>query len=507
MQLHRHPLARRPPRLLGYALALLALLFGLRPLHASEPPATIVILGASGDLSGRLLMPALQQLSQHGILGEGARVVGWTRPNAAYQGDAGFRAWMKTRVATLTGKPVDEGAWQGLEGKLHLHEGDLGQAQDFAALKAKLEAMDKADMASGAITQPRRVVFYYAVAPSLIEPVTQHLAANGLIGPGTGNDVVPEKPIGTDAKSARRIVDVLVKAAGRDHVFFMDHYNGKAGVESLRQLRLGDPRFGKIWNKKYISAIEMRALEKIGAEGRGAYYDGAGATRDMIQSHLLQALSFATMSKPGSDSPAAVRDAKIALLESLAVSTSKQGKPRVVRGQYRAGGGLGDYAAEKGVTAGSSTETYVRMGLGLGDGPLKGVPLSVESGKGMPRKESQLEVRFRRLPLELAQLVGQDPDQPASLHIDFDSGDVKLGGKPLQLGGKGPSLLAYARQLKNVLVRDHSSFPDPREIEASWKLVDPILAGWRSAGQKGLRSYKAGGRGPQAAKQVSRLGR
>jgi glucose-6-phosphate 1-dehydrogenase len=202
-----------------------------------------------------------------------------------------------------------------------------------------------------------------------------------------------------------------------------------------------------------------------------------------------------------------VRDAKIALLESLAVATSKTGKARVVRGQYRAGGSLGDYTAEKGVAPGSSTETYVRMGLGVSDGPLKGVPLSVESGKGMPRKESQLEVRFRRLPLELAQLVGQDPDQPATLHVDFDNGEVKLAGKTLSLGGTGPSLVAYARQLKNVLARDHSSFPDPREIEASWKLIDPILGGWRSAGQQGLRSYQAGGRGPKAANQVSKLGR
>ncbi len=471
-------------------LGVLALLFA-RVAYADPEPATIVVLGATGDLSSRLLTPALTEII--GSLPKGSRVVGVAR-GAPFSGDAEFRVWLKERTKNLTGKLDDKG-WTALESRLHYQPVDLGVSKDYLGLKERLATLDRDDERAGEINGPRRVIFYYAFAPTLIGPTTKELAKIGLIGPGTRNDVVPEKPIGIDGKSAAAIISDVISAAGTDHVYFMDHYNGKPGVQSLQQLRT-DPRFARMWDKRHIDHLEVTALESIGVEGRGSFYDPVGATRDMVQSHLLQTLSFATM-RPKSLAPNDVAAAKAEALESLTID------PRdLVRGQYRAGAKLGGYLGEIGVEPDSATESYVKLRLRSSLRKLSGVAMTIESGKALSAKQSQVVVHMKRLPTELALDVGLDPKAAADLRVDVATGTVTLAGRPVTLAGELQRRSAYATQLMRVVSGDKTFFPSAREIRAQWKLIDPIEQRWQCE-HKSLARYQAGSKGPASAKRLA----
>ena len=475
-----------------------------RVAFAGAGPTTVVVIGATGDLTSRLLMPSFVQLSEEGELPKGARIVGMALPSKAFSGDDGFRSWMKTRLATMGGN-VEPAAWDRLSRNVNFHEGDLADAGSFTALKSKLTALDQADREAGAIGASRRVVFYFAIAPKLIGTTLDNLAKAGLIGKHLANDVVLEKPIGTDSTTAREINDKLESVIGEQHVYRMDHYLGKTTVRNLHHLRFEDPRFKSIWNKKFIERIEVAAVEKLGVEGRGGYYEQAGATSDMVQSHLLQVVAMATMDKPKSQDAADLRKSKIALLKSIKPANMNHLERDVVRGQYTGNDEMPGYLGEQAVSPSSSTETFVAMKLNVGTRAFKNVPINVTTGKALGEKQSYVKVHFKRLPTELAIELGRDPAEHATLTLGIDpTPSLSMDGQKMAFDrGKSPQLSPYANQLRSVLASDPSLFLHRDESEASWAFIDPIRALWAQAGAKGLKKYRAGSTGPAAAQRVT----
>jgi glucose-6-phosphate 1-dehydrogenase len=478
----------------GLLLAALVLL--ARAAAAAPEPANLTILGASGDLTGRLLMPSLIQLAKESLLPPGSRVIGVGPPSAEYPDDPTFRGWMKARVRSLAGA-VDEQTWPGFADRLHFQAADVDRPADLVALKERLSALSAADGPKG-----RRNIFYLALPPTKIKAAIEGLAAAGLIGPGVDGDVVVEKPIGVDEKSAREINDLLDRTLGEAHTFRMDHFLGKPNVRRILDLRFSDPRFARVWNKRFIDRIDVDAGEQIGIEGRGAFMEGTGALRDMVQSHLLQALSVLIMDRPRTLAPDAIRAEKIKALESIRPMSVPEAAKKVVRGQYTAADGRRGYREEPGVARDSTIETYVAVPIDLGLRSFRHVPVVLHTGKAEAEKDTSIAVHFKRLPPELTP-KGRDPGEGGTLRFAIaPRPGITLDGQEVALPARGPELLPYARQIADVLARDQSMFLHRRESEAAWRVVDPIERAFRLAGARGLRLYPAGSRGP---KQADRL--
>ncbi len=484
-------------RLLAAALALFAGWTPARGDAGAPTPATVVVLGATGDLTARMLVPALLELERAHALPAGTRVLGLAPPSPDIpdNSDAAFRRLIQDRVKQLAPSGWDATAWSRLAPALHFQPGDLADPKTFEALAARLAALEGA---------PSTHVFYLALPPKLIGPTVQRLQGAGLIGRGDRHvRVVVEKPIGVDLASARAINDDLERIVGEDRTYRMDHYLGKQNVRNLLKLRFADRRFQSIWNKHYIDRIEVSAHEKVGIEGRSAFYESVGAARDMVQSHLLQVLALATMDRPAGPGAAGVREAKIRLLESLRPLGPQEVARQVVRGQYR-GGAAGGYRDQSGVAPDSVTETYVAMRVELPGRRWAGVPMHLVTGKALDEKRTEVRVHFRRLPAQLAASIGQAPEEPAILTIGIDpKPTLSLAGRPLALPpAAGPSLGPYARQLADVLAGDQALFLHRRETEAAWRFIDPIVAAWKQAGRNRLFPYRAGSTGPIRARTV-----
>ena len=485
----------------------------------SIPPTVMVIFGASGDLTARKLVPALFNLSLDHLLPKDFFLIGYGRKHVS---DDDFRSGLKKSLSAHSRRPVNKDIWDKLEPGVSFHTGAYDDPSSFEELKLKIEKIEK--MVGG----PIQCMFYLSTPPSGFLPILENLGNSGLArlhkNTPSASKVIVEKPFGRDLDSARELNQMINRRFSESQVFRIDHYLGKETVQSLLVQRFANSIFEPVWNRNYVSSVQITVSEDLGVGSRAGYYDRSGAMRDMIQNHVMQLLALTTMEPPSSLDPEAIRDEKVKALQAIKPLKLNDPHAEVVRGVYTEGLVGGEkaigYQNENGVSSTSYTETYAGLCLQLDNWRWKGVPFYIRSGKRLARKVSEIVVQFPRPP---AILFGHDSRQPLSpnlltiriqpnegvgLSLNSKTPGLETKLQPVNLsfgyettfGSNTPE--AYERLILDALAGDGTLFIRGDEAENSWALLTPVLDYWQSMGNQGLEEYAAGSWGPLAADKL-----
>ncbi|GMU62423.1 MAG: glucose-6-phosphate 1-dehydrogenase [Myxococcaceae bacterium] len=481
-------------------------------------PCTLVIFGASGDLTKRKLVPALYTLACERLLPASMAIVGFARKGTS---DEAFRAEMKEACATFARhRPLEPHAWDAFAKNLFFQTGDYDDAASYQALKARLAALDQ-DRGI-----PGNRVFYLSTPPSTFPVAVKRLGEAGLVDASKGRPfrrVIIEKPFGTDLLTAQALNREVLGVLDESSVYRIDHYLGKETVQNLMVLRFANGLFEPLWNSRYVDHVQITGAEALGIEGRGGYFEQAGILRDMVQNHLFQVLAITAMEPPVSTHADDLRDEKVKVLKALRPIPEGRFDEFVVRGQYRAGTVSGrrqvGYQEEPGVQPGSKRETYVALKLFIDNWRWAGVPFYLRSAKAMPKKVTEVALVFREAPLRLfgdrAQ-AGQSPNVLA-IRIQPDEGvslrfGAKVPGNTLEIqpvnmefrygtsfGQEPPE--AYERLLLDCMLGDQALFTRGDEVEASWRWISRVHEAWDAAADD-VETYEAGTWGPDEADRL-----
>ena len=466
---------------------------------------TIVIFGASGDLTSRKLIPALYELRRKERLPEGVRVVGFSRTPFTHQQ---WRAALAESTGRELGAAFDASLWESFAQSLFYHPGDIGRAEDFEALRQALEELE-----GGAATTR---IYYLSTAPQFYEQAVARIGAARLADPSCERcRVVIEKPFGTDQVSAHRLNDKVHEVFREPQVYRIDHYLGKETVANVLVLRFANTIFEPVWNRNYIDHVQITAAEELLVGRRAGYYDSAGVLRDMFQNHLLQLLTLTAMEGPSRFEADSVRDEKVKVLRAIRPMRPDEVAARTVRGRYRG------YLDEPDVSAQSQTATFAAIRLSIDNWRWQGVPFYLRSGKGMSCRTTQIVIQFRTPPhmmfdrgsrelYDANRLVLQiQPAEGIQLHFQTKVPDAGMLLRQTELdfdfrrrfAGDMPE--AYQRLLLDVLQGDASLFARADEVELAWGLIDPIQQVWDS-GLPEMADYEPGGWGPAASSEWMR---
>ncbi len=490
---------------------------GLEDSRKADESCTIVIFGASGDLTARKLIPALYHLHLEGQMPESFRVVGFARRNKT---DASWRAEMRISVETYsrTGR-VDDAYWNAFAASLSYHRGDLTDAAAYAGLAKRLSGLDDPCLVNN-------LVFYLAISPSLFGEVVDRLHAANLLHRMEEDGkhwqrVVVEKPFGHDLQSARVLNNHLMRHARERQIFRIDHYLGKETVQNIMMFRFSNAIFEQLWNREAIEHVQITVSEDIGVGSRGGYFEEVGTLRDMMQNHLLQILSLVAMEPPPSLAAEDIRNEKVKLLKSIRSMTPEAVAMNVVRGQYLAGPVNGDnregYRQEERVAPESNVETFVAVKLFIDNWRWSGVPFYLRTGKNLPLRASEVRVQFRPTPnvlfaaqrhLDLhanALTLRLQPDEGIFLRFNGKVPGNSIETRPVRMhfgydaefGAYTPE--AYERLLLEAMAGDATLFIRRDEVETAWQIVDDIRTGWGDTPLSNREFYVAGTWGPVAA--------
>jgi glucose-6-phosphate 1-dehydrogenase len=477
-------------------------------------PCSIVIFGASGDLTARKLIPAFYHLCKDKQMPSAFRVIGFARRDKT---DESWRNELREELNQFSRtQPVDEAVWKEFARNLSYCRGDL---TDAAAYK-KLEEM-LTSFGSGPLRE--NLLFYLATQPSQFGEVIEQIHRAGLLHKdGAGwQRIVVEKPFGHDLASAQMLNRELTRYAHEQQVCRIDHYLGKETVQNILMFRFSNSIFERLWNRESVDHVQITVSEKIGVGDRGGYYEEAGALRDMVQNHMLQVLSLVTMEPPVSLAAESVRDEKVKLLKSIRALTPEDVAKQVVRGQYFAGIVNGEprpgYRQEPKVKSNSNVETYVALKLLIDNWRWSGVPFYLRTGKNLPMSASEVRIQFRPTPHVLfAAQCGQHLDTNAiALRLQPNEGiylrfngkvpGMSLGVRPVRMhfsydaefGAYTPE--AYERLLLEAIAGDATLFIRRDEVETAWQIVDSIRKNWDNKPLTNREFYAAGTWGPIAA--------
>ncbi len=488
----------------------------VRPPLCEADACTLIIFGATGDLTRRKLLPALYELQCVGGMNSRCEIIGTGRTALS---EAQFRSRVREAFAEAKDAvDTNDARWKGFEQRLSYLQGDPSNPEFYSTLAADLEARLQAG------GNPNRL-FYVATPSSLARPIIGGLAKAGLAKNDAGwSRLVIEKPFGRDLESARELSRVVNEAFAEEAVFRIDHYLGKETVQNILVFRFGNTMLEPVWNRNYIDHVEITAAETLGVESRAAFYEETGALRDMVTNHLLQLLTLTAMEPPVALDAAALRDQKVQLLRSMHPMTADEVRQRTVRGQYGAGNVFGlpvpGYRDEPGVQKLSSTETYAAVDFRIDNWRWEGVPFYVRTGKRLSLQHAEVVVHFKRTPQALFAHAPQahlEPNQ-ITLRIQPDEGitigfAAKRPGDELRsigvaadfsyaesFEGKPPS--AYATLLLDVMQGDHTRFTRRDEVEAEWRIITPILEAWAKQPPPPFPNYAAGSDGPAEARAL-----
>jgi len=487
--------------------------------HPGRPadPCAMVICGASGDLTKRKLIPALYNLANDHLLSSEFAIVGFARNDL----DTGaFRRQLAEDIKTFATGSVDAEIWEWLLGRIYYVPGDFKDPKAYQKLKEVIAQEIHSNSAHG------NVLYYLATAPSLFAEIVRQLGAAGLAHEEDGRwrRVIIEKPFGRDLESARALNAEINEALKERQIYRIDHYLGKETVQNILAFRFGNGIFEPVWNRRYIDHIQITAAESVGVEQRGGYYEASGALRDMVPNHLFQLLSLTAMEPPVSFDADKVRDEQAKVLHAIQPLTPEEVLSKTVRGQYGPGmngeAHVPAYREELSVAHDSNMETFVALKLNIDNWRWADVPFYLRTGKRLPKRVTEIVVQFRRAPFVLFRNTPVDQLNANRLvvHIQPDEGislrfGAKIPGPIMQMGavnmdfdyadyfGCRPST-GYERLLYDSMCGDATLFQRADNVEAGWKVVQPLLDAWSNNRPKDFPNYLAGGGGPSAADEL-----
>jgi glucose-6-phosphate 1-dehydrogenase len=499
-----------------------------RQASTTAPPCSLVIFGTGGDLTRRLLMPAVYNLSKAGRLSENFALIGVDRSKRTlkqFHDDlgAGIQKFVSDTAGDSEGGgggKFDEKAWEFLTRRTNLVDGDVTQPETYKKIAEDLVRAAKQHNTGG------NAIFYLAVASSLFGPIVESLASAGLMEEKDGHwrRVIIEKPFGTDLPSAKALNARILKVVEESQVYRMDHFLGKETVQNIMALRFANGIFEPLWNRDHIDHVQITVAETVGVERRAAFYEATGALRDMVPNHVFQLVSLTAMEPPNSFDPDAVRTEKTKALQAIVPFADGDEQRNVVRGQYAAGTVRGQpvigYRDSDGVAKDSMTETYVAMRIAIDNWRWAGVPFYLRTGKAMTRRTSEIAIQFKGAPFALFRDTAVDNLTPnvLALQIQPDEGvslqfSAKKPGPEIQLGGvrmdfrykdyfqAAPST-GYETLVYDCMIGDQTLFQRDDSVEAGWSAVQPILDLWHNDKKAPLEFYPAGSAGPEGADQL-----
>lgn len=487
----------------------------------------MVIFGASGDLTRRKLMPALYSLYTGGRLPEGFSILGIGRTGYT---DETYREYMHDALAPLSATTAPNPEYvrdasssssasvrTGAEAfcnHLHYLSIDPAQTEGYTLLAHRLQEFSGEQ-------EPDNLLFYLATPPSLYGVIPLHLKTAGLNRHGVR--IIVEKPFGYDLKSAQELNRIYASVFEEHQIYRIDHFLGKETAQNILAFRFANGIFEPLWNRNYIEYVEVTAVENIGIEQRGGFYDGTGALRDMVQNHLIQLVALTAMEPPAVFTADAFRNEVVKVYESLKPLTAEDLDSHVVRGQYLSSGARKSYREEKNIPGDSRTETYIAMKIGINNWRWSGVPFYIRTGKQMPTKVTEIVVHFRETPHQMFRCQGThcpranqlilrlQPNEGIVLKFGmkvpssgFDVKQVMMDFSYDQLGGDYPTGDAYARLIEDCIQGDPTLFTRSDAVEASWRFFDPLLRYWEENPDAPLYGYPAGTWGPLESEAMIR---
>ncbi len=475
------------------------------------PPCTLVIFGAGGDLTKRLLMPALYNLAVDGLLDDGMQIIGVNhgdRATQAWRDDlhSALQQFAADKASTFHAGKLDDHAWNWVAQRLSYLGGDFEDEGTYQRLAQQLGKEAQGN-----------VVFYLAVGAHFFKPIVEHLGKAGLLkehegGHGPFRRVVIEKPFGTDLASARDLNRHLLSFAKESQIYRIDHFLGKDTVQSILAVRFANALFEPVWRREYIDSVQITASEVIGVEGRGSFYEQTGAFRDMVPNHLFQLLGMVAMEPPNSFSAEAVRDKKAEIFDALKPLTPQD----VVLGQYGKGPAGVSYRDEPNVAKDSQTETYAAARVQIDNWRWAGVPFYLRTGKRLAARRTEISVQLKRVPFRLFRDTPVEALTPnvMTLRIDPSHGttfalNVKAPGPVMQIGAVQSSFdydtffresanVGYETLLYDCMLGDETLFQRADSIEATWAAVNDVLHPQRGVTIP-VHDYAAGSEGPAQA--------
>jgi len=479
---------------------------------------SIIIFGASGDLTSRKLIPALLQLHSENQMPDQFRVIGIARREKT---DDEWRAELRATIVKHSRSRAGQvSQWEKFAKNITYLRGDVNDPETYRTLKEQLTSFDNEALSNN-------LIFYLATSPTLFGKAVDQLHEGGLLRRRQDNDVfwqrvVVEKPFGQDLKSARKLNARLINHARERQIFRIDHYLGKETVQNIMMFRFSNAVFEQLWNREAIEHVQITVSENIGVGDRGGYFEEAGTLRDMVQNHLLQILSLVGMEPPVSLEAEAIRSEKVKLLQSIRQLTPEDVTQQVVRAQYFAGNVDGNiragYRQEDKVDPKSNVETYVAMKLFVDNWRWSGVPFYLRTGKNLPLRASEVRVQFRPTPNVL--FAKQADLQPNALTLRLQPNEgiyLRFNGKvpgnsmeirPVRMhfgydtefGAYTPE--AYERLLLETMAGDATLFIRRDEVETAWQIVDDIRTGWGDTPLSNREIYAAGTWGPEEAEDL-----
>ena len=477
-------------------------------------PCSFVIFGVTGDLAHRLVIPALYNLAATGLLPDKFCVVGITRkgmPNDE------LRNGLMKGLREFATRPVDDAIATRLLECVTCIAADPTEPASFDKMRQQIERLE-ANRSTGG-----NRLFYLATPPDAFAPISRELGRTGLLREESGawRRLVIEKPFGTDLASAKVLNGELLKIVDEHQIYRIDHYLGKETVQNILVLRFANGMFEPIWNRNHIDHVQITVDEKLGVGHRGSFYDSTGALRDMVPNHLFQLLSLVAMEPPIRFDAHSVRSEKADVLAAIQPQSESDALKNSVRGQYQ-GGKIGDteiedYGKTEDVKPGSTTETYAALKLTIDNWRWAGVPFYLRTGKALGIKRTEVAIKFKQAPFAMFSctaaetlaenylVIGVEPTEGIALQFN-----TKVPGPSIRIDGvemkfrykdyfKAEPATGYETLIYDCMIGDNILFQRADSVEAGWKAVQPFLDAWKSAGAKGLQTYKAGSEGPADA--------
>ncbi len=483
-------------------------------------PCVLVIFGATGDLTGRKLAPALYNLGRDGLLPPNFACVGFARRDKS---DEQFREELKEDINSFSRvKPIDEAYWKHFEEQIFYHRSEFDDDQGYEQLAERLKQLDTRFATRG------NRVFYLSVQPKFFPVIVEKLRKHGLIydtndQEGRWSRVIIEKPFGHDSASAAALQADISKNLDESQIYRIDHYLGKETVQNLLVFRFANSIFESLWNYKHIDHIQITVAEDIGIGTRGHFFEEEGLLRDVVQNHMMQLLSLVAMEPPVSLSAGAIRDEKVKVLQSIRPLTQADFEQTVVRGQYGTGYINGEtvvgYREEKDVSPQSNIETFVALKLYIDNWRWAGIPFYLRAGKRLPKRATEIAITFKDAPGVLFQQRDQhNPANVLAMRIQPDEGiamriNCKVPGpsspiQPVKMDFRYGSYFgqtppeAYERLIWECMIGDNTLFARSDEVAQSWRILTPLLNYWAANPAKDYPNYSSGTWGPKKADEM-----